>query len=581
MPGDTGYRDDMPPKPIGSIVSVNNAILLGTRGGELIHVSKEWKSTTMVYYQQLGVTAVKITAARHSQTSRPRVLVSCDQALIEVQLDEHGPNGSVYQLAKHRVLPINAGSLGAPLPSVEYGVAVDIPCASEGFTPILMLAGPSVIIAELHQEAGPAHRYIQIGKTPVKTFYSPNLRCLVIGVNEEGNKASLMFMDPESGEDIGRPIHKAGTPVQHIAGLGKFDDKIHGLAEWEYKQNGGTWRYLLVGTKQGQLIIVSTEKAPLEGDRPPLIKYWTRFKKSCDGPVYSVMGHEESVIYCVDHTLHWDVLDPVEKKLKPRKVFDLNSLALDLQISDTMLLALTWSDSLQLIDPMLEDLNENSATIEFHDPRNVSPTSFVKVRNDMWMVADLDRGVGGLWEWPRPPATSDWAEFKSLFQAKLPVSVKKFGRGKTRPTWEQGHWNAPKYDRLLTTPNDAEILGISVDGTMTHFTLLDQHALRLLRFIINLYNLRGRRDEERLLRAEPELGYTGPMHVDGDLLKTILDGEVLQELVNTDELLARFKALLDRLDFGVHTAGWKGEGTADHYFELAYNVLMYYLRQVY
>ncbi|KAK1779117.1 mono-functional DNA-alkylating methyl methanesulfonate N-term-domain-containing protein [Copromyces sp. CBS 386.78] len=580
-PGETGYRDDMPLKAIGSIASVNNAILLGTRGGELIHISKEWKSATMIYYQQIGLTAVKITAARHLQTTRPRVLVSCDQALIEVQLDECGPNGSVYHLAKHRVLPINAGNLGAPLPLVEYGVAIDIPCASEGFTPILMLAGPSVIIAELHQEPGPAHRYIKIGKTPVKTFYSPNLRCLVVGVNEEGNKSTLMFMDPDTGEDIGKPIHKAGTPVQHIVGLGKSNDRIHGLAEWEYKKNGGTWRYLLVGTKQGQLIIVSTEKEPSEGDRPPSIKYWARFKKNCDGPVYSVIGHEESVIYCVDDTLHWDVLDPVERKLKPRKVIELDSLALELQISETKLLALTWGDSLQLIDPVLDDVSENSATVEFHDPREVTPTSFMKVQYDMWLVADQDCGVAGLWQWPRASGTHNWTEFKLLFQGKLPVSIRKFRRGRTRPTWEQGAWNAPKYGRVVSTPNNAEILGISIDGTMVHFTLLDQHALRLLRFIVNLYNLRGRRDEERLLRAEPDLGYIEPMHVDGDLLKTILDAEVLQELVNTEELLARFKTLLDKLDSGIHTYGWEGKGTADHYFELAYNVLLYYLRQVY
>ncbi|CCC08169.1 unnamed protein product [Sordaria macrospora k-hell] len=561
--------------------SVNNAILLGTRGGELIHISKEWKSTTMVYYQQIGLTAVKITAARHSHTSRPRVLVSCDQALIEVQLDEHGPNGSVYHMTKHRVLPTNAGNLGAPMPLVEYGMAIDIPCASEGFTPILMLAGPSVIIAELHEEPGLAHRYIKIGKTPVKTFYSPSLRSLVVGVNDEGKKTTLMFMDPDTGEDIGKPIDKAGTPVQHIVGLGKSEDRIHGLAEWEYKKNGGTWRYLLVGTKHGQLIIVSTEKEPLEGGRPPSIKYWTRHKKSCEGPVYSVIGHEESVIYCVDNILHWDVLDPVEKKLKPRKTFELESLALDLQISETKLLALTWDDSLQLIDPALDDVSENSATVEFHDPREVTPTSFMKVQDDMCLVTDRDRGVAGLWKWPRASGTHNWAEFKMLFQGKLPVSIRKLRRGRTRPTWEQGVWNVPKYGRLISTPDNGEILGISIDGTMIHFTLLDQHAFRLLRFIVNLYNLRERRDEERLLGEKPDPGYIGQMHVDGDLLKTILDAEVLQDLVNTDELLGQFRILLDNLDLGIYTSGWKGQGTADHYFELAYNVLMCYLRQVY
>lgn len=579
--GSNGYQYGVPLKAIGSIASVDKAILLGTRGGELIHISKEWKGATFAYYQQLGLTAVNITAARHSQNARQRVLVSCDQALLEVQLDEHGPNGSVYHLPKYRVLPTNAGNPGAPLPLIEYGMGVDIPCASEGYTPILMVAGPSVIVAELHQEPGPAHRHIKIGKTPVKTLFSPNLRCLVVGVNEEENKSTLMFMDPETGEDIGRAIDKTGNPVQYISGLGKPDDRIFGLAEWEYKKSDGTWRYLLVGTKRGQVIIVSTEKTPSEGDRPPSIKYRTRFRKSLDRPVYSVVGHEESVIYCAGFTIHWEVLDPDDKKLKPRKVFDLHSLALDLQVSESRLLALTRNDSLQVINPAL-DVVENSATVEFHDPRMVVPNCWLKVANNVFLVADQDRGVAGLWQWSKSPGIHSWTEFQVLFQGVLPVSIRKFRRGRTRPTWEQGTWNAPNYGRLMTSPDDAEILGISMDGTMIHFALLDEHALRLLRFIINLWHLRARRDEERLLYAEPDLQYRQTLHLDGDLLKRILDEEILQELINTDGLLERFKALLDKLDGGIHTASWMGEGTKDHYFELAYNVLVYYLkRQVY
>ncbi|KAK3398660.1 mono-functional DNA-alkylating methyl methanesulfonate N-term-domain-containing protein [Sordaria brevicollis] len=569
------------PKAIESIASVDKAILLGTRGGELIHISKEWKGATFAYYQQLGLAAVNITAARHSQDARPRVLVSCDQALLEVKLGEHGRNGSVYHLPKYRVLPTKADDPGAPLPLIEYSMAVDIPCASEGYTPILMVTGQCLVVAELHQEPGPAHRPIQIGKTPVKTLFSPNLRCLVVGVNEEKNRSTLMFIDPETREDIGRAFDKTGNAVQHISGLGKPDDRIFGLAEWEYKKSDRTWRYLLVGTKRGQLIIVSTEKMPSEADGPSLIKYRTRFRKAGDVPVYSVVGHEDNVIYCAGFRIHWEVLDREDKKLKPRKVFDLDSLALDLQVSESKLLALTRTDSLQVIDPAL-DVAENSATVEFHDPRVVTPNCWLKVAENVFLVADQDRGVAGLWQWSKTPGLHSWAEFQVLFQAMLPVSIKKFRRGRTRPTWEQGTWNAPKYGRLMTSPDDAEILGISMDGTVIHFTLLDEHTLRLFRFITNLWVLRDKRDEERLLLAEPDLQYRQLLHVDGDLLKRILDEKLLQDLINTDGLLERLKALLDKLDGGKHTASWMGEGTKHHYFGLAYDVLVYYLkRQVY
>ncbi|CRK25020.1 hypothetical protein BN1708_018130, partial [Verticillium longisporum] len=58
------------------------------------------------------------------------------------------------------------------------------------------------------------------------------------------------------------------------------------------------------------------------------IRHWTRYKKKvADQAIYAGVGDGADLFFCAGNILHWEALDLVEKKLKPKKTFALPSPA--------------------------------------------------------------------------------------------------------------------------------------------------------------------------------------------------------------------------------------------------------------
>ncbi|KAK0714621.1 mono-functional DNA-alkylating methyl methanesulfonate N-term-domain-containing protein [Lasiosphaeris hirsuta] len=576
--------DGLPPvEAIASITSVWGSILVGTRSGEVIKMTG-----TTVEYEKFGTTTAKITRNQHGK-AEPTVLVSCDKNL--VLLRNQGLGSGLFDSSrskdKLRIWPVEANNLVASAPPVDYGIAVDIHFSSYDTT-LLMISGTKILLTEMNHEPGPVHRHLPVEGTPMKVIYSQSLQCLIAAVSRD-DKPTLMFIDPDTGEDLGRPTEKkTNTPVDFISGLGRPGDRIFGLAEWEFKKDGNVWRYILVSTRDGRLIVISAERGEAREEGPPPIRYWMRFqKKGFDRPVYSVVGYDEGLIYCVGQTIHWDVLDTTEKKLKPIKSFELASPATSLRIVNGKLMALTSRDSLEIIDHSSGDSETMGQSHVDPKTRNaihmmeVAGTSPDEPLGSIVLLADRDCGIAGLWV----PWQSPGRDCEVVLEAELPTSIRRFRRGRTRPIWEQGQ-HTPKYGRLASTVDDAEILGISLDGSMQHFTLLSIEIWRFLRFIQNialtneeLYPFTHERDVDYgEFDPEPRLDRGLEMHVDGDMLRRCLEKRALERLVSWPSHESRFAELLDELDDGRYTAGLTADGGREQYFKLAYDILDYFLR---
>ncbi|KAK0643484.1 mono-functional DNA-alkylating methyl methanesulfonate N-term-domain-containing protein [Cercophora newfieldiana] len=579
--------NDTPLEAVSSIASAWGSILIGTRSGEVIKVTG-----SKVECEKFGLTTAKITCGRSPDNGGSTVLVTCDRNI--VLLRDHGTESALFDSArskdKLRVWPVDASNLSAPAPPVDYAIAVDLPSGGPDVTPMLMISGTKLLLAELQLQPGPVHRHLPVGGTPMKVIYSHHLQCLVAAVNKE-DKPTLMFIDPDTGEDLGRPVDKkTNTAVDFISGLGKPGDRIFGLTEWEFKKDGNLWRYILVTTKGGRLIVVSATRNEAREDRPPSIRYWMQFqRKGFDRPVYSVVGYDEGLIYCVGQTIHWDVLDTTDKKLKEVKTFALGSPATGLRIANGKLMALTSRDSLEIIN---HSPGNGEATGQSHvDPKPRNAIHMIEVAGtqpdeplgSVTLIADRDCGVAGLWvPWQTPGR-----DCEVVFEAELPTSIRRFRRGRTRPIWEQSQ-HAPKYGRLVSTVDDAEILGMSLDGSMQHFTLLSIDAWRLLRFLQNialtneeLYPFTHERiDDYSDFNPEPRMDRGLEMHVDGDMLRRCLEKRALQRLLSWPDHEARFVGLLGALDGGKHTAGLTLPGSREALFEVAYDILDYFLRPV-
>ncbi|KAK3390472.1 mono-functional DNA-alkylating methyl methanesulfonate N-term-domain-containing protein [Podospora didyma] len=586
---DSDYNStpSVPIEPISSIVSIRGAIILGTRSGEVISVRRAADSFS-VLSEKFGMTTAIVTCTHHPNKVEPTVLVSCDKKLVKLATS-HLSNGQsdAFQLnSKLQVWPVDISNEGGAAPPVEFGVAVDIPSANRDITPILMVSGKKLLLAEMNDKPSPVPRDIPVNGTPTKLLYSPHLQCLVVAVARD-EKTTLMFIDPDSGEDLGRAMDKTGIPTDFISGLGKLGDRIWGLVEWECKKEGNIWRFVLASTRDGRLVVVETKKDQEDGSR--VIRYTGKFQVRASEPIYSVVGYGEGLIYCAGNTIKWEVLDTVEKKLKLLKVFDLGSPATSLRISNGKLLALTHRDSLEIID---QNLGTDGTTPLSHvDPRRRNATHMIEAAGvqseetlgSLIFVSDRDCSVGGLWvPWQVPGK-----DCESVFEAELPVSVRKFRRGRTRPVWEQGPRHRPKYGRLVNTVDDAEILGNALDGSVRSFTLLNLEIWRILRFIQNvaetsdeMYPFTYRVVDHSQFDPEPRVGKEGEMHVDGDMLRRCFEKRALERLISSPSYESRFAELLDELDDGRHTAGLSADEDGEQYFKLAYGILEYFLRPV-
>ncbi|SPQ23721.1 83584e03-818d-4b11-90c2-03de08d0c3f1 [Thermothielavioides terrestris] len=601
---------------VASIVSVGDVVFLGTRSGEVMTVTQSAGSLS-IDCEKFGRTTANVSAGHRAGAPGPSILVSCDDSLISVSLDHrssHGGSSSVHRTTKLRVWPVDASKLETPAPPVHYAAAVDMP-ADDGITPILIVSGSRLLLAEMNHAPGPAHRIIPVNGTPNRVIYCQFTQCLVAAVNWYGGPG-LAFINPDTGDYIGRPMDKNGEPQSNIAGLGKAGDRILGLAEWNYRRDGNVWNFILVSTKSGRLVLVSTQKVKAGEDGPTSIRYWTQFWKEVKGPMYAVFGYDHGLVYCYGQTIQWEVLDVQEKKLKPIMSVPLGSPATALRLSSGKLAVLTTRESLIILDSVPknatnnndnpqddddDDDNEDEARVDkicHIDPWRRNAVDFIEIagpqlddpRSGLFLVADREGGVAALWV---PRQTPD-RECEVVVEAELPYSIRRLRRGRTRPAWEQRrapHAGAqPRYGRLPATVDDAEILGISLHGSLHRFTLLSVDAWRLLRFVQNLalaseavcpfvspQVLREQRGRDG--SPEPRLSYGLDMHVDGDILRRCLERRALEEMVTREGQLARFVELLTALDGGKHVQGLPaaGEGNYAPYFQLAYDILEYHL----
>jgi hypothetical protein len=567
----------------------SEVFVIGSRSGEVIILSKSDEEWLVPYAENFGSTSANVSLADgHGFTSS--ILVTCNSTL--VLLGNFDAEARTFR-DKTRIWPVDASDLKAPSPAIDFA-AVSAEKLSDKGRSLVILSGSRILLAEMQDRPGPVPRHLPVEGTPLRVIYSHFLQCLVLAVNK-GDKPTLMFIDIESGEDLGKPTDKNGEVLEFISGLGKSGDRIYGLAEWEYQKENSVWRFILVSTRDGRLMVVSTEKeaAPAAGGRT-MVRYWTRWKSDFERPIYSVLGTANGIIFCVGQTIHWEVLDQDEKKLKPMKKFDLGSPTTALQIGvNDKLLALTNRDSLEVIDYQSNDGGPDTMSLLHVDPQRRHTVHMIEMAGKspdshgdaITLLCDRDCGITGVWI----PRETPGRDLQVVFEAELPASIRKFRRGRIRPQWEQAGYS-PRYGREVSTFDDADVFGICIDGSLHHFTLLHIEIWRVLRFIQNLaltspilYPFTYEAvDDICGFDPEPKEDQSFEMQVDGDMLRRCLEKRALGGLISQPSHVSRFKELLDDLENGQHTAEFRmdGDGVDGQYFGLAYEILEYFLAPV-
>ena len=603
-----------------------STLAVGTRSGH-IFILKLRAGGYEMYPYKFGPSPAEVFLI--SFPGEPASIMTCNGSEIAMMTNSSGDDqrGSFEKL--YRVWPADADDPTAP--SINSVTRFHRQGAEEaGTLSLVMIAGSRILFSQLQRQPLPVPRYFRVGGAPTQVLYSNRLET-VVAVVSKNRTPSLHFFDPETGQDLSRPIKEVkdkegvrkSVDADYIELLGIPDTRIYALSNWRYQQDGNVWEWIVIGGgtryDDGFLIVVSAEierHQALDGSSRQ-IRFWSRLKRVEEHPVYSVTTDDHGVFICCGQSVQY--LQPVDKRLRVIKEYELPSSAAQMQVVNGQLHVVTVEHSLMILDYRSRStLAENQMTLIHSDQAAKKGMHSIQVGTfldgaggrirPITMMSDLLRGVYGLW-----PASADEDNVRTVFRGSLEASVRRFARGHTRPLWQLAT-RRPRYGYLESGARDTrDVLGVSLDGSLRHFTLLGPEAWRFLRFVQNLATAAADTrpdDGSGSFDPEPYADFHAGMHVDGDVLQRCLDGHLLEQMVAAyrPQHALRFRQLLgavmkadDRRAAaepgaagGLEGPGAErgldgdedGDGDGDakareeRHFRLAYHVLEYYLAPV-
>lgn len=586
-------------------------LLCGTRNGIVIALEMDGMSFQVIDSESrcLGSTPAIVSRDESSKLD-DSFFVSCDSKIhsLTVRRGQLSRSTQCTSLRSLRSLEIDriwlsdVAKPGLQEPRVT-AVARMRPRRSGGVGgSLLLISGSQVFVAGLSTHAKPVTRHLTVGGTPTRLIYSRALGLLIVAASVKG-RSSLLFIDPDTGEDVSQPVdQKTKSPVDFVSGLGNLDERIFRLFEWSYVKNGQTWNFLIVSTSTGRLLVLSYEEqdsatedgahsnGAATGKRSRKLCFYTRYKFKCYGPVYSVTGYPEGLLWCAGDKLFCETLDLTTKKFKRIAEYNLPSPATTLTYNDGVIYALTSCHSLEILKLVSNDASE-SRIVRTHGDQLARNTLHYTVvprgsLGPIHLVSDKLSSVVGLW--PTYNTRADTLE--PVFEAALPFSILRFASARSRPVWDSTRTQLSSKGSMQSrsgSTGNHEMIGLSITGSLCHFTVLDLPSWRLLRFLVDLA-LRSHNVCELTYKTDPmpleaSMEPKAKMHIDGDILRRCLDEQRLEELLRIDDgtpesqdILHRFAALLRESHHGELVEN------ADRsvLIEQAYSDLEYLLRPV-
>ncbi|KAE8450543.1 hypothetical protein EG329_006274 [Mollisiaceae sp. DMI_Dod_QoI] len=594
------------------ILSVGDDFLLlcGTRNGLLItlDVSAKTFKVNKRRVDWIGATSVVLTRDDHPEHEHT-FFISCDSKLYHLKpvlSRRAGESRTFWWGQAHAIHQIWLSDVLNPClqqPSIASFAQLRhaISPTSRLNQSLLLVSGSTLFLADLSILPKAVPRYIPIGGTPTRLLYSYSLGAIVVAMSI-GKLSTLKFVDPDTGEDLSQPIdQETKAPVDFVSGLGNLDEKVFRLFEWAYTKDYKTWNFLIAATSLGRLLIISTDHSSprtngnVLGHSRPRISYYTRHKFKSSEPVYSVTGFPEGLLWCAGTKLFCDVLDQAQKKFVRVAEYDLPSPAINLEYVNRSIFALTQCHSLEVLKLVLNE-NGDSIIVRTHGDqltRNALHHIVLQLspQNPLHLVSDKECSLVGLW-----PITNTRADtLETVFEAELPNSILRFRSAKCRPIWDSS-WVAGT-EKLTTTglkstpcspgsSNQPETLGLSITGSLSHFTVLQLTTWKYLKFLVDLA-IRSPKVCEFTHKdgpvpldsiTEPKLR----MQIDGDILKRCLLGRQLEDLLrigeNTPEANKIFERFCELLRD--HHGEYVSNAEPEMYLEQAYADLSYFLRPV-
>ncbi|CZT43873.1 uncharacterized protein RSE6_03976 [Rhynchosporium secalis] len=573
------------------------SLVCGTRRGivTVFGISETTFDVVSTNSKRIGDTPARVSKDGFL-SSGYSVFVSCDSKAYVLTFEARRPCALTQSLSFRidQIWLSDALKPGLQQPKINSIVRMRPPQTGSLSGSLLVISGSQLLVTSLSANAKLVPRHMALGGTPTRILYSHHLNALVVATSLAG-KSTLLFIDPTTGQNISQPLdEKTKEDVPFASGLGNTNERIFRLFEWFLTKGSRIWYFIIAATSTGRLLIISIEERARPGQNGShlaegrQICYYTRHKFKSNDPVYSATGLSEGLLWGAGAKLSYDVLDLDEKKFKRVATYDLPSPATDIICENGTIYALTSCHSLEILK-LEPSLFGGFRIIRTHGDQ-LARASLHQLRLDNFfqrpihLVSDKLCSVVGLW--PRHNAKADTLE--PVFEAALHSSIIRFRSGQCRPIWDPT-WSENFKTSASYPVTQCDALGLSVTGSLIHFAILDFKTWRLLRFLMDLAT-RSKDVCEFTYRNDPMPldTMTEPntmMHIDGDVLKTILRERGLEALLGCDieqatedsrRTFKRFTTLLE----DVHEGALQKDGAAEYFIDQAYADLEFYLRPV-
>ncbi|KAI1825910.1 hypothetical protein F4861DRAFT_142802 [Xylaria intraflava] len=574
----------------------DDKIVIGMRNGDVLTIClmgnfQPERDSTKIRKNHFGVSSSHVFTGTVFE-SGPSTLVCNDAGLaIMKEPDTKQKLGCVEEI--HRVWLTDANEPQLTSPTISSIARLHgIPDYSDSTW--IMISGTHILITEIQPRPAPVPRYMPTGGTPLEILYSERLNALVTVVVKSGIP-SLHFFDPLTGADLSHPMRKVSEQgneqhidVDYIANLGSSDIKIVSLLNWRYKSNGNLYEWFVLlaksGDGQGRLLIVSAEQEAIVTNTGTSrqIRFWTQFyRRTRDGPPRCGTTDKDGLLLSFGKTIEYHIIE--DKKFKTAMKYELPSPATCLEVVGGYLHVLTTHHSLVILDytsstRMIQIHTDEVARNGLHSI-DVGSAVGIGERHRFALTSDPMCGVYGLWLPNRSLLSASTMQL--VFRAHLPVSIRKFVTGHTRPRWTR---DQPRFGRIQGVPDRPDILGLAMDGSLTQFSILYEDVWRLLRFIqniavesIEICLVPRENDSANDLELDPRSIVKTKMHVDGDILQRCLEQRALERIMSSRQLCARFEELVKALDFEIDIPKVQLQNDTSLAYEKAYSILEYYL----
>ncbi|KAL8896943.1 MAG: hypothetical protein Q9207_007469 [Kuettlingeria erythrocarpa] len=537
--------------------------------------------TSLSFCESIELGDTSVTVAPDATRSN-RVLVACEQALYTFECPAV-PSKTDPARINHVWLtdPANPAFMQRPL-SCFTQASLKIPqgYSTFGAGSLFYLAGSTLVLADLGALPEPqmVPRRLPLKGSPTKVIHSEQLNKLIAlyttttaEPSSRGSTprdrsftkrscATIAFIDPDA-ETLRSQLDDEGShghfPIANV----KHQERCLGLLEWLPTNGDDPYRILVVNTVIGQpageeatgrLLLFS-----LTMDRAGKVNLNLKKRIDKDAPVWCVAPYgNTSLVYACGDDIVLQKLDMSTKHFEAPSKITLRCRATHISVSDSQVFVSTRGSGCHTF--CVDD--DGKLQLLCADASGRSDIYHLKIPTmSLVLSTDNECRVAGLWQ----DARGQLGRTAPLvFEANLPGSITRL-REVPRPLWQ----------RVLPKVRPTIIVGASENGAIYQFSLLDEHAWRLLAFIQNI-TLRDPRvcpypsplvHEQHIEPRDVDVQKQN-RHINGDILDRLLRrggarllGEMLAKAPDPDRMFADYRSGDDRqqrFNELVEAAGW-------------------------